>query len=353
MQILVWGASAEAAWLTARFHQLGYETTWLANDTIAADISRFAGLNLVSPQRKTQLKQLHILTNISEALKPLPAWIVLAMPNWALNAAVLQLATSIPKAQCPPILTLQHGMGAIEKIGAFFDQDRITQGILTRNFQWPTLPDGTRAYETVVSDGLGGIALTDSPHALKMAHMLALVGFGKVPIHDQVALRWSDILWQIQANALSTLLDIDPAAVYENPRLFEIEYAQLREAVRVIDHLRIKLLPLPSVNIPRLAWQIRTIPKQKLRTILAKNKPSASLRDDLVYKTGRSDAAYLNGTIASFAYDHRLPAPVNHILALSVTDIAEGRAQWQQFHGNPDYLETLLRIASRHVPSRK
>src|SRR5690606_21892776 len=100
------------------------------------------------------------------------------------------------------------------------------------------------------------------------------VGFGKVPIHDPVALRWSDILWQIQANALSTLLDIDPAAVYENPRLFEIEYAQLREAMRVIDHLRIKLLPLPSVNIPRLAWQIRTIPKQKLRTILAKNKPS-------------------------------------------------------------------------------
>jgi hypothetical protein len=85
-----------------------------------------------------------------------------------------------------------------------------------------------------------------------------------------------------------------------------------------------------------------------LARLLDSNKKLPSLRNDLVQKIGRSDAAYLNGVVAQYAYELRIPASVNHILALSLTDVAEGRALWSQFRDQTGYLETMIRIASRH-----
>lgn len=351
MQLLVWGASPQAAWLAARFHQLGFDTRWLTQESIASEIARFGQLHLVTPQRHTTVGGLPILTSPAQALQSPPAWLILAMPTWALAATLSEMAQYLLPHQWPSILTLQHGIGALDKIAAYYGEDRVIQGIWTRSFSWPSLENGQLAYETVVTDGVGGLALSQNPQAQKMAHMLFLAGLGTVPIYPKESLLWSDILWQIQSNALATLLDISPDQIYADPHLFDIEIAQLREAMQVIDRLNIRLVELPGVNVPRLGWQIRLLPKNTLRSVLAVNAKPPGLLDDLIQKTGRSDAAYLNGAVARFAHNLRLAAPVNHTLAMSVTDVAEGRALWNPFRSNSAYLETLIRIAARHTPA--
>ncbi len=348
MRLLVWGASPQAGWLAARFDQLGYETLWLTETPVAEAVSHFGGLELVSPHQRHRCHDLTIATDIDAVLKPPLAWIILAMPNWAVGNAVSAMVRRIPPEHCPNILLLQHGIGGMEKITTYFDESHIVQGILTRIIAWPIMNNGQIAYETIVSDGLGGTALSTGPQVHKISHMLTLAGMGPVNIHDKDALRWSDILWQIQANALPTLLDVPPEHVYEDQRLFEIEYRQIREALQVIDQLGIPFVKLPGVDVPRLARQIRLLPKSLLPNRLKPNAKPPGLRTDLTWKTGHSDAAYLNGMVAKLAYDMGQNASVNHVLALSLTDIAEGRTPWDQFKGNFAYLETLIRVASRH-----
>lgn len=348
MRLLVWGASPTAAWLAARFHHLGYETIWLTQEPIASTIQRF-GLELISPHHRETYSNLTIETRPENAIKPPLAWIILAMPTWALNEAVMQLGARIPPTKCPDILLVQHGIGGVEKITTFFDESKILTAASTRTFTWPMLPDGQIAYETVVSDGLGGLALSHHPHALKMAHMLHVAGLGNAPIYERSSLQWSHLFWSIQANALAAILDLDPHTIYQNPELFEIEYRQLREAVSVIDRENVALVELPGVNVPRLAWQVRLIPKRLLAPILQANTKPPSLKTELHQQWKRSDAAYLNGMVAKAAHDYGIAAPTNQALAISVTDIAEGRALWSQFKGNLDYLQTIIRVTSRHV----
>jgi ketopantoate reductase len=353
MRLLVWGASPEAGWMAARFHQLGYAITWLANDAIATDITRHGKIELSDPQHHLVITDLNIVTTLDEGLGSEPEsmrWIFLMMPNWALSNALIEMSQHILPQACPYLFVLSHGIGSFEKIAMFFDPKLILRGVSTQTFAFPSINDDTGhvAHEVIVSDGLGGIVLSHHEKADKMAHMLQRAGFSSVQIESRESLEWSNLLWQIQANALPTLVDADPENVYKDSRLFAIEHAQLREAMAVINRLKIQLIKLPDVNVPRLAWQIQALPKFMLARLLSPNRKPPSLRNDLVQKTGRSNAAYLNGIVAQYAYELGIPAPVNHILALSLTDVAEGRALWSQFRDQVNYLETMIRIASRH-----
>lgn len=340
--------------MAARFHQLGYDITWLANNAIATDIAHHGKLDLISPQHRSTISDLKVVSTVDEGLRTEPRsplrWIFFMMPNWALGKAVIEMSQRIPPQACPNLFVMAHGIGSYEKLATFFDPKLILRGVSTQTFAFPTLNRDTRevAHEVIASDGLGGIGLSHHEKADKIAHMLQRAGFQSIQIEARESLEWSDLLWQIQSNALPTLIDVAPKEIYKDPRLFALEYAQLNEAIAVIDRLKIQLIQLPTVHIPRLAWQIRYLPQMVLWRLLSQNQKSPSLRNDLVQKTGRSDAAYLNGAVAQYAYDLGLSAPVNHILALSLTDIAEGRALWGQFRGQVDYLETMIRIASRH-----
>ena len=345
MRILVWGAFPAAGWIAGRLHQLQHETWWLADEPTVTDVLQFGSVQLRSPQRDLRIQGLHVSHHIDEILKPPLDWIILAIPTWAVGDAVREMSRRIPPEHCPPIFVLSNGIGAFEKIETYFPAEKIVQGFPTRQFVWPQISNGTVAREVVVSDGVGGVALTQGQHSEKLAQLLRVIGMGDVLIHARESLQWSDVLWQIQCNALPTLLQVSPEAVYQSPELFALEYRQLREAMAVIDYKKVALVDLPGVDVRRLGWQIRLLPEQWLAPYLQKNRPQPTLITGLQQKHGRSDAAYLNGAVARTAYELKIAAPVNHTFAVSITDVAEGRAAWQQF--SPEYLQTLVRIASR------
>ncbi|NDJ87334.1 MAG: hypothetical protein GYB66_15755 [Chloroflexi bacterium] len=348
-RVLVWGASPVAGWLAGRLHQAGHPVTWLADDAITATMYRFERLELVSPIHRMFVYGLRVSADIEAALEPLPDWIIFAMPNWAVGDAVMALSWRIPPRKCPPILLLVNGIGSLDKITTFYDAGRVLQAVYTPRFTWPMVDEAVPAYETIVSDALGGAGVMVHPYGPEAARLLETAFLASTVIRPQEPLLWSGLLWELQANALPALLDIAPEDVYRDPRLFAIEHRQLREAVAILDTRRIPLLRLPGVAVPRLAWQIRLLPQRRLASILAPNARLPSLRQALVHQAGRSDAAYLNGIVAAAAFEKGLGAPVNHVLALSVTDVAEGRARWSQFRDNPEYLETLIRVAARHA----
>ncbi len=339
MRLLIWGASPLGGWLAARLHQAQYDVIWLADTPLPFPLTD--DFELVAGQSHQQVTGLSVLTEPHEALTPLPEWVIFAMPGWGLSRALTTLAMTATPEKLPHVLSLQPGIGSLEKLISLLGVEKSLRAVVTRDFAWMDA--------AVMTSGAGGFVVSEHPQAPFVGGLLQQAGLGKPRTAPADSLGWSDVFWRLHANALPTLLNIAPASVYDDPNIWQLEYRQLLEAIAVIDRLNINLVNLPGIHVPRLAWLVRLLPPSWLAKILKRGVRPPSLRVDLEYQSGHSDAAYLNGAVAQAAYGLQLPAPVNHVLALSVTDVAEGRIQWSHFHNNLDYLQTLIRVASRHI----
>lgn len=349
MNIVVWGASPLAGWLAAHLSQTNHVVTWLATRPVAEAITDSRVLQVVKGQSALTVNNLRIVTQAAECLRPPLHWIIFAMPGWAVNDAVMAITRYIPPTHYPPILLLQAGVGVIEKIEGMLGEGCAVYGIHSGEFQWGSKEgDSIPDYTHPSYDGKGGFILEAHTRRQEILSILKDTGSVSAAPAARVSLAWSYVFWKMQANALPTLLDITPQAIYQNERLFSIEVAQTTEALHVIRRLNIKLVALPEVNVPRLAAQLRWLPRRWRPRVLKKYIKTPALRHDLITETGRSDAAYFNGAVAIAAHRLGLPAPVNQALALALTDVAEGRMRWSQFQNNPDYLETFIRITGRH-----
>ena len=250
-RILIWGASPLGGWLAARLPQ--YEIVWLEDEATVTDVTRFGGLELVNPHGREKIEGVRVVADLKMALTPMPDWVIFAMPGWAVSRALTDLAMLFPPEKLPYALSLQPGIGNLEKITTLFGEEKSLRAVVTQHFAWPTVHEGKASVrETIVTDGRGGVAISEHPQAGMISEIFKAAGLGLARIVPVESLTWSDVFWRIQANALPTLLNVSPEAIYDDPVLFEIEYRQLREALAVIDHLNIKLVKLPGVDVPPL-----------------------------------------------------------------------------------------------------
>lgn len=249
-----------------------------------------------------------------------PEWVIFTLPGYALDEPAFKL---IQRGMMPRCLCLTHGIGPTEKLANYFGEEKVVRGVAMDDTLY-----------------LAEHSLTD-----EIKKMVQPV-WGEIEVVDDQSLSWSDVIYQMLFNALPALMDVSSEEVLKSKRYVAIEMNALREAAELIDALDVDLLKLGDHNLPRLAWAARNLPSFALRQILKGYVKPSTLRNDLENKVGRSDAAYINGAVAHQASLHDMHAPVNHALAVSVTDIAEGRARWSQFRHQPEYLETIIRIMS-------
>jgi ketopantoate reductase len=347
MKYLIIGDTPKAGWLAGRFQQHSLDVQWWPRSTLSATTTT-SQLSQRSEQHDfiQSIGDVPIVDDLESALDPVPEWIIFATPGWALGDIAFELIQRIAPVQFPSFLSLVDGVGPTEKLANYFGAERVIRGVVTARFDWQDEAHtqiGVRGHLDIV---FGQHALAET-----LVETWTRTGLikGDVLVADDTSLKWSNVLRLLPGNALAALMDCSPQDVYANPGLRKIEIRQLREAVQVIDALNIRLIKLPNINVPRLAGWIRYAPALLLKWALKSYLTPSSLRAELESGIGRSDAAYLNGAVAAQA-NANLPfsTPVNHALAVSVTDVAEGRTQWEQIQQNPAYLETVIRIMSRH-----
>jgi ketopantoate reductase len=256
---------------------------------------------------------------------PLPEVVLLVAQSWQTASAMTQLRAALPFDQPAPVIaSLQMGRGSRQTIDAMFGADHALVGAFGAD------------------DGF--VLANAHPQSATVSALLTEAGF-LVTTAPAESIEWSSVFWGIQGNALGAILDIPPESVYNNPAHFAIEQAQLLEALGIIRAAGSSLVALPGVNVPAMARQLGWIPRRWVAPFLRKYPRPPSLREELSQQKGRSEAAYLNGAVALQADELHLRAPINHALALIVTDIAEGRALWSQYKGNPALLEATIRLA--------
>jgi 2-dehydropantoate 2-reductase len=135
-----------------------------------------------------------------------------------------------------------------------------------------------------------------------------------------------------------------------DPRLFAIERAAFREAVGVMQALRLRPVPLPGYPVPMLVRVMAAPPaigRAVLRRALARGRGDKmpSLWRDLENGRRENEVTVLNGAVAREAERLGVPAPVNRALADVLLSLAEGRADREFYRHRP---EALLEACRAH-----
>ncbi len=157
------------------------------------------------------------------------------------------------------------------------------------------------------------------------------------------------MLTNLLANATSAILDMTPAEIFHNPRLYRLEVRQLREVLRLMAVQKIDVVDLPGTPVRMLGWLVRSLPPTLSRPLLqravgaGRGGKMPSFHIDLHGGRGQSEVDYLNGAVVRFGEHLGVPTPVNRLLNDTLLALTRGDLPLSEFTHRPDRLLALLK----------
>ena len=161
------------------------------------------------------------------------------------------------------------------------------------------------------------------------------------PTHyaDYRAMRWSKLLLNCIGNASGAILDMPPAQLFADPRVFKFEMRMVREILAVMRAMHVAVVDLPGYPARSLARAVTWLPDPILHKLLAKRLARGrgdkrpSLYYDVVNHARHSEVEWLNGAVASAGAKYGVPTPVNAVLNRVLLDIVAGHADAKEWRG--------------------
>jgi ketopantoate reductase len=157
-------------------------------------------------------------------------------------------------------------------------------------------------------------------------------------------------LLDVIANATVAILDMPAREVFRSARLLNVEVAALLEALAILRLQGVEIVNLPRAPARTLTRLVERLPRTFLPPILRQlgygqrgSQTMSSLHTDIALGRKRTEVAWLNGAIVQATEGMRRVAPINHALALIVSDIASGRVAWEMYRHKPEALLTAVR----------
>jgi 2-dehydropantoate 2-reductase len=285
--------------------------------------------------------------------------ILLCMKAYDLQGAISELQprteqlchpTASPELQTT-FLCFQNGVGSEDEAAQAFGADRVWAATTTSPVSVikPGCVRVERAHGTVClapCQSATGSRRSTSPvrqqSLLVQAFRGALFNFQFTA--DGRALKWSKLLLNILGNATSAILGLSPAEIYSNHKLFHLEMQALREAVRVMNALRVHPTNLPSYPARTLAAAAQTLPEVLLQPIMCaqltrgRGTKWPSLYYDVQKSTGHSEVGWLNGAVVRYGRQYGIPTPANQRLTEVLTRIARGDDDARSWQGQVEKL---------------
>ncbi|MCU0483381.1 MAG: 2-dehydropantoate 2-reductase [Chloroflexi bacterium] len=351
MRVLVVGAGAVGSFLGGCLAEAGQDVAFLDRRDVVAGTREPLIVAHPGPRQATVEVALAgpgdpgaLAWSSAERGAP-PDLVLFATKQFDLPAA-LAVAGRWPGAAS---LTVQNGVGAEEAVMAARPGAGLVAGSLTAAVRLHRPAHGDDPGVAVARRlRRGGLALAPmaGPVDALVDELLAAfraAGLRTVRLGDARAMKWSKLLGNLAGNATCALLDEDPAAVYADPRLFEVERRQLAETVATMRALGLRPVALPGADVRFLALATR-LPAWLARPLLARVLGGArggkmpSLRLHLRHAAGPSEVRWLNGAVAAAAAEVGVAAPVNARLATLVDEAAADPERRAWFVGRPGRL---------------
>lgn len=249
-----------------------------------------------------------------------------------------------------PVLTVQNGVGA-EKAAGRMRSGPVLAGSLTTAVE----PAGEGRVRRLRRGGIG-LAVASGEARPIVERLVGLFAAGGLPsrsYEDAPAMKWSKLLGNLVANATSAILDLEPAAIYADARLFAIERAQVLETLRVMAALGRSPIALQGADARLIALAFRLPPRlgrfgmgRAVRGARGGKWPSLALHVQAGWGLP-TEAPWLNGGVAGAGSQLGVAAPVNAALARLVDEVASDPERRAWFRGRPDRLVAEVDAVSR------
>jgi 2-dehydropantoate 2-reductase len=334
--VLVVGSGAVGSFLGGTLAAAGHEVVLLDRRVLGGDDA--ARLRIEEPDG-TRVVPVRRVVDPADAGDP--GLILLAVKAFHLEGA-LETAARWPGA---PLLTVQNGVGAEEQARAARSSP-VLAGSLTTAVE--PLADGVKRMRT----GGMGVAVVPGEGASEGASVADLLAAswtrgglpGRVyPV--AAAMKWSKLLGNLVGNATSAILDMDPGAIYADPRTYPVERHQLHEAVAVMRALGLRPVSLPGADVSLLLRGLalpvaigRPIVSRAIAGARGGKSPSLRLHVRSQGAGVPTEGRWLNGAVAGAGARTGTPAPVNACLAALVEACAGDASRAAYFAGRPDRL---------------
>lgn len=346
MRVLVYGSGAVGCYIGGHLALAGHTVVLLGREPLV-DAVQSSGLVLNLAAGPQHIRAIRATPSLDEALAGGESydWIAFTMKAYDTVPAIFELQTRLPEP--PPVISFQNGIGNEESLRAAFGAERVVAGTMTTPVSMPE-PG------VVIQEKQRGLAIAaDSPAAARIWETFANTALSVEMVDSTPSLKWSKLLLNMLCNATSAILDMAPGEVFQNPAMFALERAALLEALAIMELKNIRVVNLPGAPARLLANLMRRVPPVLARPLLqtqiagGRGEKLPSLLAALRAGSRRTEVAWLNGAVALAADQIKRLAPINHALALTVSDIAAGRAPWEMYRHKPDMLLTVIRATSR------
>jgi len=349
LRFLVFGAGAIGTYVGGSLALSGHSVIFLERPEARARILE-SGMHLNLLGRLHRVSEPIVVTSIAQALEygRLDAGI-LALKSFDLPSALEPIRAFAE--QIPPILCLQNGVENEAIIAEALGENlvatatKVIAGTVTSAI-------GRSAAGEITLERLRGMGIAEG-HPLSTALLAALneAGLNARLYPSASAMKWSKLLTNLLANASSAILGMTPAEIFAHPGLFQIETAQLREALAVMRAQGIPVVDLPETPVRLLAFAIRSLPTGLSRPLLARAVGSGrggkmpSFYIDLHSGRGQSEVSALNGAVVRFGETLAVPTPANRLLTTTLLALSRADIPLESFARQPEKLIDLWKNA--------
>ncbi len=348
LKILCVGAGAIGTYVGGSLALAGEELVFLEQPNTLEVIQR-RGLRLDltrDPRRRTTAAAVLDVTefagasSIAQALRHGPFDVAL----FALKSFDTQPALEAMRpfaSQLPPILCLSNGVDNELAIVQVLGSDRVIPATVTSSV-------GRRGPGDIILERLRGVGLfSGHPLSAKLTAAANAALLNPRPFANAAAMKWSKMLTNLIANPTSAILDMTPAEVLANPRLYALEVGTLRECLAVMKAQSIPVVDLPGTPVRALAlathlplWLSRPILSRAAGAGRGAKMPSFYI--DLQAGRGKSEVEYLHGAVVRLGRQYGVPTPINQMLTETLMALTRGEVPREEYAHRPEKLLALV-----------
>jgi len=340
MKFLVIGTGAIGIYLGGNLALNHHNVVFIARKGSVNAIKK-AGLEICKKKEKIHQPFPSVFSNIKEAFgKNNFDAVIITVKAYDVDQVIVQLKPFI--CEIKALVCFQNGVGTEEKFGCVFGKQKVISGIITSSVS--RLSVGSVRLEKDRGMGLSSI----NKVVFDLIDVFNDAGFKTKYYEKAQDLKWSKLVSNLFANASSAILEMTPKEIFSNPRLFELEMAQIKEAMQVMKSRGWNIVNLPGIPLKLLTRMIESLPVELNQAILGKILASGrgekmpSFYIDLVRGSLKNEVEYLNGAVVQEGEKLNIPTPVNRLYNQVLTEMIHGNRNIGEFRHNPDKLIDLI-----------
>jgi len=341
LRFLCYGAGAIGTYIGGSLALAGQKVVFLERPEVASSL-RIKGLKLHRNNQTQTIQEPDIVSSIEDALTHGPFDVaIFAVKSYDTRSVIDSL---LPYSiALPPFLCLQNGVDNEKIIAEALGQSKVIPASVTTAIGRPGPGE-------IAVEKLRGIGIA-SEHALAPTLVAVFNDAGlKASLYpSSLSMRWSKMLTNLLANASSAILDMTSTEIFQHPGLFKLEVLQIREALRVMDGLKIPVTDLPGTPVVPLMWVIRYLPPSISRLFLVqalgkgRGAKMPSFHIDLHNGNTRSEVGYLNGAVVKYGKELGIATPVNQLLNDTLTALVNKEIDLDEYSHQPEKLLSQLK----------